>query len=271
MNLNTNIVAELEKISEVAGYLWDKGWAECNGGNISVNLTHAVGKDLPVSSTSAAIQSMPEPFPVLAGHLLYLTGSGCRMRDIAISPLDHGVIIRIARGGAGYEIISEKAIKPTSEMPSHLAIHDLLIKAGGTYKAALHTHPTELIALTHMPQFLDAAHLTRTLWAMIPETRVIVHKGAGIVPYTLPGSTAMAKACIRQLEQFDLVLWEKHGALAVGHNIIECFDMIDALTKSAKIYLLVRNTGIEPQGISDAQLDELARAFNLKPGTCSEK
>ena len=264
MNPNTNIATELAKISEVAGYLWNKGWAECNGGNISVNITQAVGKDRLASSSSVAVHSMPEPLPLLAGHFLYLTGSGSRMRDIAKSPLEHGVIIRITEDGGGYEIISEKAVKPTSEMPSHLAIHDFLVKAGSKQKAVLHTHPTELIALTHMPQFLDSAHLTKTLWSMIPETRVIVHKGAGIVPYTLPGSTAMAKACISQLEHVDLVLWEKHGALAVGHDIIECFDMMDVLSKSAKIYLLVRNTGIEPQGISEAQLDELAKAFNLK-------
>ena len=30
---------EIEKVSEVAGYLWEKGWAERNGGNIVVNVT----------------------------------------------------------------------------------------------------------------------------------------------------------------------------------------------------------------------------------------
>ena len=31
--------AEIEKIAEVAGYLWQNGWAERNGGNITVNVT----------------------------------------------------------------------------------------------------------------------------------------------------------------------------------------------------------------------------------------
>ena len=31
--------AEVEKIAEVAGYLWQNGWAERNGGNITVNVT----------------------------------------------------------------------------------------------------------------------------------------------------------------------------------------------------------------------------------------
>ena len=33
------LAAEVEKVAEVAGYLWQKGWAERNGGNITVNIT----------------------------------------------------------------------------------------------------------------------------------------------------------------------------------------------------------------------------------------
>ena len=29
---------EVDKVAEVAGYLWQKGWAERNGGNITVNV-----------------------------------------------------------------------------------------------------------------------------------------------------------------------------------------------------------------------------------------
>ena len=36
---NEKLMAEIGRIAEVAGYLWTKGWAERNGGNISVNLT----------------------------------------------------------------------------------------------------------------------------------------------------------------------------------------------------------------------------------------
>ena len=34
--------AEVEKVAEVAGYLWQNGWAERNGGNITVNVTDYV-------------------------------------------------------------------------------------------------------------------------------------------------------------------------------------------------------------------------------------
>ena len=37
---------EVEKIAEVAGYLWQNGWAERNGGNITVNITDLVDDEI---------------------------------------------------------------------------------------------------------------------------------------------------------------------------------------------------------------------------------
>ncbi len=36
------LAAEINKVAEVAGYLWEKGWAERNGGNITVNVSEFV-------------------------------------------------------------------------------------------------------------------------------------------------------------------------------------------------------------------------------------
>ena len=37
---------EVYKVAEVAGYLWQKGWAERNGGNITVNITEYVDDEM---------------------------------------------------------------------------------------------------------------------------------------------------------------------------------------------------------------------------------
>ena len=37
---------EVDKIAEVAGYLWQNGWAERNGGNINVNITDLVDDEI---------------------------------------------------------------------------------------------------------------------------------------------------------------------------------------------------------------------------------
>jgi len=259
---NPKIHNELARIAEIAGYLWQRNWAEANGGNISVNLTHLADNEI-LELPATAGESLAEDVPEIAGNIFYVTGTGKRMRDVAKSPLDFGALIRITADGKRFEIISEKAVKPTSELPSHLSIHNFLKARGNNKSVVLHTHPTELIALTHCKPFLDPAHLTRTLWAMIPEARVLVPKGLGLVPYILTGTTEIGRATINILENHNVVMWEKHGILAVGEDIAACFDVIDTLTKSAKIYLCARTAGFEPQGITAAQLDELAVAFKL--------
>ena len=43
----------VSQVAEVAGYLWQKGWAERNGGNITLNITEFVDdgiKSLPAIS-----------------------------------------------------------------------------------------------------------------------------------------------------------------------------------------------------------------------------
>ena len=40
------LAKEVNKVAEVAGYLWQKGWAERNGGNITVNITEFVDDEI---------------------------------------------------------------------------------------------------------------------------------------------------------------------------------------------------------------------------------
>lgn len=260
---NQALMAEVDRICEVAGYLWEKGWAERNGGNISVNVTELLTeaeKKLPALAPAIQLQKVVSE---LGGNVFFVTGTGKRMRYVAREPFANGSLIRINSKGDAYEIIAEQPVAPTSELPSHLAMHDFLISKGRKNRVVLHTHPTNLVALSHSKKWLNSEYISRTLWAMIPESRIIVPKGIGIVPYELPGSMELAYATIKQLENHDMVLWEKHGLLMVGEDIIECFDAIDTMAKSADIYLDARTAGFEPEGMTDEQLDELVDAFNL--------
>ena len=72
---------------------------------------------------------------------------------------------------AHYEIIADNPVMPTSELPSHLCVHNYLIGKGSTYKATVHTHPIELVAMSHHKPFLEKDVLTNILWSMIPETK----------------------------------------------------------------------------------------------------
>ena len=150
---NKSLMSEIGRIAEVAGYLWTKGWAERNGGNISVNVTDLLSeteKSLPALLPQV---ELPEKMTFLAGHIFYVTGTGKRMRYVAQSPFDNGSLIRISKDGLSYEIIAEQPIKPTSELPSHLMMHNYVRSTGRDNKVVLHTHPTDLIGMTHCRRF----------------------------------------------------------------------------------------------------------------------
>lgn len=263
MKYNENVENVLAQVAEVAGYLWEKGWAERNGGNISYNITEYVDEAIRALPSLGDKIELPEPVPALCGSYFVVTGTGKRMRYVHRDIMRNASIIRISPDGGSYEIVAEEYIRPTSELPSHLLIHDYLMRSGRRERAVIHTHPIELVAMTHHEPFLQKDVLSKLLWSMIPETRAFCPKGVGIVPYALPGSVLLAQETIKQLGEYDVVLWEKHGALAIGPDLIEPFDMIDTLSKSAKIYESACSMGFVPKGMSDEQMDELKRVFNL--------
>ena len=254
---------EVEKIAEVAGYLWQNGWAERNGGNITVNITDLVDDEIKALPAISEVKQIGTALPALKGCYFFCKGTGKRMRDLARWPMENGSIIRILDDCASYVIIADNAVMPTSELPSHLGVHARLIEKGSNYKATVHTHPIELIAMSHNKKFMGKDVLSNLLWSMIPETKAFCPLGLGIVPYQLPGSLKLAEETLKELEDYDVVMWEKHGVFAKGLDVMDAFDQIDVLSKSAKIYIDSKCMGFEPDGMSQEEMAEMTKAFNL--------
>lgn len=259
-----NLRHEVEQIAEVTGYLWQKGWAERNGGNITVNITAFIDDELRALPAISEAIPIGMKLPMLKGCWFYCKGTGKRMRDLARWPMQNGSIIRICDNCSEYEIVADIPVKPTSELPSHLSVHNYLLGKGSSYKAILHTHPIELVAMTHNKAFLQKDVLTMILWSMIPETKAFCPRGLGIVPYMMPSSINLAQATINAIDDnYDVVMWEKHGVFAVDNDIMAAFDQVDVLNKAAQIYINARSMGFEPEGMTDAQMDEMTKAFDL--------
>jgi len=123
----------------------------------------------------------------------------------------------------------------------------------------IHTHTTELVALTQAKEFCSQDTLNKLLWGMHPETIIFVPKGVGFVPYILPGSAEIAEKTMEALGDHDVVLWEKHGVFAIGKGVSDTFDVIDILAKSAHIFFMCRSVNIIPDGFTDQQLNELRK------------
>lgn len=263
LNNRPALAAEVYKVAEVAGYLWQKGWAERNGGNITVNITEYVDDAIRAMPAISEVKQTGVVLPHLKGCYFYCKGTQKRMRDLARNPMDNGSVIRILDDCSSYEIIADQVVMPTSELPSHLSVHNYLLGKGMPYKASLHTHPIELVAMSHSKKFLEKDVASNLLWSMIPETKAFCPRGLGIIPYKLPSSVELADATISQLDEYDVVMWEKHGVFAVDTDIMAAFDQVDVLNKSALIYIAARNMGFEPEGMSQQQMQEMTEAFNL--------
>ena len=259
----TELKHVVEQVAEVAGYLWQKGWAERNGGNITVNITEQVDEAVRALPAISPVYQIGTTLPHLKGCYFYCKGTNMRMRDLARWPMDNGSVIRILDDCASYVIIADNPVQPTSELPSHLTVHNHLIEKGSPYNATVHTHPIELVAMSHNREMLGKDVLTNILWSMIPETKAFCPLGLGIIPYTLPGSVELADATLKELDDYDVVLWEKHGVFAQGLDVMDAFDQIDVLSKAAKIYIDARSMGFVPAGMSQEQMQEMTRAFNL--------
>lgn len=253
----------LDSVAEVAGYLWQKGWAERNGGNLTLNITEYVDDEMRAMPAISKVLPIGVTLPNLKGCYFYCKGTGKRMRDLARDPMSAGSIVRIMDDCASYEIIADTVIVPTSEISSHLAIQDYMLECGSGYKATLHTHPIELVAMSHSNEFLNSEHLTQVLWSMIPETLAFAPLGIGVVPYALPSSTELVAPTLEQIKRYDVVLWEKHGTVAVGPDMMEAFDQTDVLNKAANIYMTAKNFGFTADGMTPEAVQQIRTVFSL--------
>lgn len=257
---------ELEKVvlqvAEIAQYLWQNGWAERNAGNISVNVNDIIREDEFGDLSEYPVFPLSKTYKELAGKYFFVTGTGKRMRDLARTPMKNAIIIHISGDGNSYTMISRHGsdtfqFRPTSELPTHLGIHQIIARRGSHEKVIIHTHANELVALTHNPLLQSTKALNNLLWGMHPECMLFVPKGVGFVSYTLPGTVEIAEETIKTLEHHDIVLWEKHGVFAIGESVTGTFDNIDIVSKSAKIYFMCKSAGFTPEGLTLTQLDDL--------------
>ncbi|MEI7660767.1 MAG: rhamnulose-1-phosphate aldolase [Bacteroidota bacterium] len=257
----------LMQVAGVAQYLWERGWAERNAGNFSVNVTGFFHERELDRFSAYPFFPLSRAYPGLPRTLFLVSGTGTRMRDMAVNPAENLCFVYISDTGSAFHVITDNHegdfVKPTSELVTHLAIHQQLLHNNSPEKAVLHAHVTELIALTQLLPFKSGEAVNSLLWGMHPETLLFVPDGVGFVPYTLAGTEHIAAATTRELEGHKAVLWEKHGCLAIGSTLADAFDILDILAKSAKIYLLCKSTGMEPEGLSAEQLNEIR---NVRPG-----
>ena len=61
------LAAVINDVAEVTGYLWQNGWAERNGGNITVNITEFVDAEMAAMPAIVPVQPIGKVLPYLKG------------------------------------------------------------------------------------------------------------------------------------------------------------------------------------------------------------
>jgi rhamnulose-1-phosphate aldolase len=247
--------------------MWQKGWDERNGGNVSLRLMESDLEPYLLAKRPERILPLTEPIPELAGQAFLVTGTGKYFRNVQLDPAANLGVIRLLPGGAELEILwgFSDGGGPTSELPAHLKSHgSRQARFGERMRVVMHCHATNLIALSFVLDF-STANVTRALWEGSTECLVVFPEGVGTMPWIVPGTDAIGDETARLMAAHPLVLWPHHGVFGAGQTLDEAFGLIDTAEKSAEILVKVLSMGGPRQSISSRNLADLAKRFGVRP------
>src|SRR6266702_2000219 len=126
--------------------------------------------------------------------------------------------------------------RASSELRMHLAAY----RARPDVGAIVHAHPLSAVALTvaGLPPPND----------VMPEASVVLGEVV-VAPFATPGTDEVPRALGPLLAGHDVLLLERHGALALGRTLAEALDRLETLERVARVALLARLLGrCEPLG-----------------------
>jgi rhamnulose-1-phosphate aldolase len=255
----------LRHISKTGRDLWDRGWAEANGGNISLRLN---AEQFPVANGMVPKTDhlpLAVPVPSLGGERFLVTGTGRYLRNIEVAPERNVGIIELNAAGDAYRILwgFEPEGRPTSELGAHLLSHAATKAATDNRNhAVIHTHAPNLITLTYVMPGLDTARLSTLLWKMHAECPVVFPHGVAFLPWAMAGSTELAEFTATALSKRELAVWEHHGIASVGRNLDEAFGRVYVAEKAAGIYLKALSAGGVRVCFTNDHVLRIARNFH---------
>ena len=243
--------------------MYDHGWDERNGGNISYLLDeNEVGEYL---NLNHVIRAIPLGFDATAiiGKIFIVTGTGKYFKNVDGDPETNLGIVRIAADGQTAELLwgYKDGGKFTSEFPAHLMSHMARLALDPDNRVVMHCHPTYTLAMNYVHE-LDEKKFTHTLWEMCTECIVVFPDGVGVLPWMLCGTNTIGEATAGKMKEFRLVIWGMHGIYGAGKTMDETFGLIETVEKAAQIYMLTAHLP-RVNTIRDDQMVELAEYFGV--------
>ncbi|ULO09922.1 rhamnulose-1-phosphate aldolase [Paenibacillus sp. 19GGS1-52] len=255
----------IQEMAEITRHMWELGWDELNGGNVSYLLDEEeVAKYINILEPLRVI-NLTFPVAELAGKYFIVTGSGKYFRNVIKDPEANMGVLRVSKNGESVEVLwgLRNGAVPTSELASHFMSHIERLKVDPTHRIVLHTHATNVIAMTFTHD-LDELKFTKTLWEMCTECLVVFPDGVSVIPWIVPGSSEIGRETAKKMKDHRVVIWPQHGIFGTGSTMDSTFGLVETVEKAAIVYNLIGGREIK-QKITDQQLVDLAKAFNVTP------
>ena len=244
--------------------MYDHGWDERNGGNISLLLQEAEVADY--LDLSAVIRTIPTGFraPELQGRYFLVTGTGKYFKNVQYAPDVNLGIVRITDEGETAELLwgYTDGGRFTSEFPAHMMSHVARLSVDPENRVVMHCHPANLLAMTYV-HTLDERGFTRTLWQMCTECIVVFPDGVNVLPWMLCGTNEIGKATAEKMQTARLVVWSLHGIYGAGKDLDETFGLIETAEKAAEIYMKIAHLP-RVNTITDEMMHQLEERFGVK-------
>lgn len=256
----------LAAFTEAGQLLHELHSVEAGAGNISASF--GWDADLAVVFGASREVDLPIAVPALAGRTVMVTGSGCRLRQLAGNPVEHLGAIVVHPGGTTGTLHYDgqgNFARPTVEFSTHLVVHAEQVEAGVTgLHAIVHAQPPHLTLLSHIPAYQGTDALNRAILRWEAETIVALPKGVGYVPVHVPGAEELTRDTVVGLRRHQLVLWAKHGVMAraAGSPLKAC-DLIEYAETGALFEYMNLCSGGHAEGLSEEELGRVVRAFNV--------
>ena len=235
----------IHELCHVTYDMWNKGWDEYNGGNVSYRLTkdeaESLGTDL-IGTSYAYYSEDRKEVEVLdvpehvQGEFILITASGSQFRTLCLQPeVDTGIIQLTPKG---YKVVAGFVTgkRPTSEIFMHVLAHAARLQVDPEHRVVIHNHATN-IAVYSLLDEVTSESLTLDLWSALTESIVVFHDGIAVLPWEVPGTQLIGVDTARELATHRLVVWAKHGVLSTGKDYQDCFGLIETADKAAHIAL----------------------------------
>lgn len=258
-NIKSKILKEL---LELTYSMWQIGWDESNGGNVSYILDETELKDFDLKQEGRfyELENIPKNF---VGKYLLITASGSNFRVLKNYPTRDVGVIKFKTDG--YEILwgFEEGRKPTSELYMHLLSHNARLSVDKNHRVIVHNHAENAIAYSSMVEPNDRDY-TFPLWQVLTEGVVVFPDGVGVIPWELPGTEQIGSKTANKLLKSRIVVWENHGILASGKSYQDCFGLIETVNKACGIFIKTygkrKNSGLTKENIL-----EVCNSLNIEP------